>query len=108
MITKDQIIEILNRDDIEIFFPNKNPLNFNRLIEFKIRGQNYTIEWWANVCYLYIGDRDFGNPKIEFKLMEYTTTHPCFKNGLAFGSEYTSFPKRVNAYFWIPITKNNN
>lgn len=49
-----------------------DPTEFLRDRYFKVNGEEYRIEWWVNICYLYIGE----NVQICFKSIKVSDTWP--------------------------------
>ncbi len=60
--------------------PEEEPGKLDRYREFTVRGVEYRIQWWVNICYLYIGE-----VKIPFYKVEVSGTWPNnFKLNLQF------------------------
>jgi len=65
-------------EDVKI--PNSIAPDFDREHEFSVRGVRYKIEWWTNICYLYIDE-----VIIPFGFMELSGTWPNrFKTNIQF------------------------
>ena len=107
-LTIESIIKTLNEAGVKVF-ERKKLKGFNRDIEFEVRGQKYTIEWWSNISHLYVGDRDFGNMSVDFICMGTSTTNPRFGLGLVFGNTMRKsvFTEYVDSHTTIPILKNH-
>lgn len=81
-MTIEQIIKLLksNKYIENVVYEEASGGNFNREISFVVRGIEYKIEWWINLCYLKIGEFSMTFNKLEL--------HGCwpnrFKNNLEF------------------------
>ncbi len=70
----DSLIDLLksNKNIVDVENQQEGNGNFNRNIRFKVKGNQYMIEWWKNTCYLHIDTRAF----IVFSDVEISGTWP--------------------------------
>ena len=80
VIEYEELESLLNTDLIELFVSKDVPGKLNRSFKFIAFDKTYLIEWWKNLCYLYIDD-----VQIPFEQVKITGTWPNrYKNNLQF------------------------
>lgn len=53
MESVEQVVKAISHPTVEV---RVLEASFNRSIYFKVNSEEYLIEWWCNLCYLYAGD----------------------------------------------------
>jgi len=81
----EDIVKLLqsNKCIENVKYDKLNDGRFNRDIYFTVRNVEYHIEWWINICYLYLGDFFMRFDKAEIN--GFWPNH--FKNNLNFSMD---------------------
>ena len=102
----DKIEEFLHSLGIKTERVHKDPLTgFSRHIQFQVYGVTYTIQWYANLGTLVVGDTNRG-ARIPFNYLYLDKSFPIHGDTLAFpyekvtGIKYRVFPYEL---FRIPL-----
>ena len=80
-MTKEDIEKLLSsHESITLIMPDESSGGFDRDIKFIVRKIEYRIQWWINLCYLFIGE-----VQIPFHYIEISGTWPnLFKTNIQF------------------------
>ena len=88
-MTIEQILKILksNKYIEDVTHEESSGGHFNREISFVVRGVEYKIEWWINLCYLKIGEFTMIFNKLELD--------GCWPNHFKNNIEFLQYDKVV-------------
>ena len=79
------VFTVLEKEGLSPKYSAQEGEYFERIIEFRIGGVKYYIEWWSNESYLTIGER-YGN-YIPFTSVGADDNWPAYVTGLEFKNE---------------------
>lgn len=92
----DAVLDFLKAMGIPASREPHEPGEFNRIIEFKVYGIEYNIEWFTNCSHLRIG-RHPRAARIPFRYIYVDRTYPLVDKNLSLGFSYHHTPA-VNVF----------